>query len=187
MPDYTKELQEIAAALSRPSTPVWLAATVSTILGFFSASLLQRLAERSKLKRLKRVLYVDLAEVFLTVEGIMGFCQMDELQRWEWQKEQLKLHVGFKGEAYLRANEDTYMQMSERAVADNVYTYLHVALDDLDHWWHVNWSLARQVFARAVCEDGLKRKCFRQFLGKERAEMLHGQCSSIYEKSQRVL
>jgi hypothetical protein len=191
MADYSKQLQEIAAGLSRPSTPSWVVAIISSIVGFVSALLLQfvqaRLAERFKRDRLRRVLYVDLAEIFGTVESIMDPSEMDASCRWVWQKEQLKLHVGFKGEQHLRANEDTYMEMAERATANCVYTYFHMALGDLDHWWNVNWSIARQVFATAVYEDVLKRKYFDKYVGKEEAERLWGRCRAIHESSQQGL
>ena len=185
MPDYTKQLQEIAAALSRPSMPAWLVAAVSSILGFASAFLLQFVqhwvAERVKRERTRRVLYVDLAEVFSAVESIMEFRELDEYQRWQWQKGQLKLHVGFKGEKYLRTNEDAYVQLVERPAAESVYSHFHVALDDVDHWWNVNWSVARQTFAQVVCEDTLKRRYFRRFIGKEHSAWLYRRCRVIHE------
>lgn len=188
MPDYTKQLQEIAAALSRPPTSAWLVAVVSSVVGFTSAVLLQfvqhGVAERVSRKRTRRVLYIDLAEMFFAVESIRGVREMNEPQRWQWQKEQLKLHVGFKGEKHLRANEETYMQLDERPVAESVYAYFHRALDDVDNWFNVNWSIARQVFAQAVAEDWLRRKQFGRFIGKEQAARLHSQCSAIHEESQ---
>jgi hypothetical protein len=191
MPDYSKPLQDIAAALSRPTTPAWLMAVASSILGFASAFALQfvqqRLVERSKRERMRRLLYVDLAELFLTVEEIMEFRQMEESDRWRWQKEQLKLFVGFKGEKHLRENEDVYVQLAERPSADYAYVHFHKALDDVDQSWHVNWSVARQVFANAVYDDDLRRTCFRRFVGKACAERLYRRCKAIHERSQKSL
>jgi hypothetical protein len=187
MPDYTKQLEEIVRALSRPAIPAWLVAIISSILGFAAAVLLQFVQQWFKRERVRRVLYQDLEDLFSNVEAIMESREIEESQRWAWQRDQLKTHVAFKGEKYLRANEDVYMELSERPVADTVYAYFHDALDGLDSMFHSNWAIARQVFARAVYEDRLKRHCFRKFIGKKRADRLYNRCKAIHEESQRKL
>ena len=191
MPDYTEQLEEIARALSRPSTPAWLVAVLSFVLGLSSGVLLhfvqQWLGERSKCKKIRRVLYLDLAELFLRVDSIMTFDPGgSDHERWKWRKAELKTHISFKGERYVQANEDTYVQLPERVFADNIYTYLHKALDNLDDMWNVNWSIARGVFAEAVYKDRLKGKYFRKFIGKERAKRLHDRCRTIHEESEAM-
>jgi len=155
----------------------WLVAIIGTILGFLAAVLLQfiqqSLAERSKRERVRRVLYIDLAELFFTVDTIMEDREIQEPHRSDWQKDQLKTHVAFKGEKHLRANEDVYMELPERTVADTVFAYFHRALDNLDAGLHSNWSIAAQIFSAMVCEGRLKHDCFRKFIGKKRAERLY--------------
>jgi len=156
-PDYTKQLEEISRALSRPEIPAWFVAIISTILGFAAALLLQFVqhwfAEHSRRQNVRRVLYNDLAELFPTVGTIMEDRTIQEPHRSYWQKSQLRTHVGLKTENWLRANEDVYVQLGERSVADAVYAYFHRALGDSGSMFHVNWFMARQVLAGAVCED----------------------------------
>lgn len=191
VPDYTKQLEEIVRALSRPSTPVWSVALISFALGLVSAVLLQivrqGLDERLKRDKMGRVLYRDLADLFLRVESIMSFDPgVSAQERSKWRKTELKTHISFKGERYLQAHEDTYVQLPERVFADNIYTYLHQALDNLDEMWNVNWSIARQVFAEAVYKDRLKLKYFEKFMGRDTARELHSRCKAIYDESESV-
>jgi hypothetical protein len=190
-PDYTKQLEEIARALSRPGTPEWLKLCIPFFVGSAVTLLVQfvqrRSEEHSKRERARRVLYIDLAELFLTVEGIMECREVEDPHRWAWQKKELRTHVAFKREKYLRANEDAYVQLAEHAVADNVYTYFHKALDDLGPQFPVSWALARQVFAHAICKEWLEHGCFRRFVGKKRAESLISRCKTIDEEAQRRL
>src|SRR5262249_39168107 len=113
-PDYTKQLDAIVAALNHPTTPAWRVAFISATLGFL-AGLLSRffdrfLVEWHERRVMRRVLYVDIANMFLAVEDIMSFKELQGSDLYQWQQEQLKAHLKFPGEAYSNGKQDIFMQ-----------------------------------------------------------------------------
>ena len=91
MSDYTKQLDEIVRA-SSPTTPVWVPVLIASILSFTAAVLLQPvqqwIADSFKRRRIRRVLYVELVELFSTVEAVLDFQDIEEdTAGWEWAEE----------------------------------------------------------------------------------------------------
>jgi len=172
MSDYSKQLEEIARALSRPTTPVWLVATFSAVLGVLgglTGQLLMDVAYRRY--KLRRVLYLDLTEMFWAVHGIMAFKDIPEPERSRWQQDGLRRNLLFRGEKYCSDNQEIYIQLPERLAGETLYPRFHLILDEANSM-HVNTSLALTLFADVVHRGSLAPKYFKRFLGRKRATSL---------------
>jgi hypothetical protein len=190
MPDYTEQLRQIAAALSRPGMPVWVVAVLSAFLGLVGGLLLRQLeqwlTDLRQRKQLRRILYVDLFRTFDLVERVLS----DQSGN---TNENLKVHLKLLGDNKLRENLAAYMQLPEYATAESVYTFFHRALDPVTTLGFVvftnlfsDWAIARQVFAEAVTSGELRRKYFDKFIGKPAAERLTAKCKRIHDDTQRA-
>jgi hypothetical protein len=171
-PDYSHQLDAIARALSQPSTPAWLIAVLSALLGLIGGLLAQPLLllikEVFDRHRMRLVLYRELSDLFSIVDSVMSFKELPVSDLHRWQESQLRELMSFEGEKYLRQKPDLYMQLPERFAADACYRHLHRILDEIS-WLHVNTGLARAVFADAVVKHDLEPERLRYFLGEERA------------------
>jgi len=136
MPDYTKHLDEIVRALSRPATPAWLIAALSAVLGLVGALVgqaLQMLAtDAYRRSKMRRVLYTDLAETFFAVDAIESFPAMSQPQMFQRREQEFQRHLKFDGERHLKANQETYIQLPERLPAESIYGCFHRILDGPD-------------------------------------------------------
>lgn len=177
MPDYSKQLAEIAKALNRPVTSVWLVATFSTLLGFIGGFIAQwsamRMTDAYRLNKVRRVLYLDLAEMFWSVRRIQitAITEIPATQKWHWQVDQLRKTLLFRGETYCSDNLEFYIQLPERYVAEFLYLRFHRILDEADSL-NVNSALVLTIFAEVVHSGDLSPKYFRRYLGKKRATSL---------------
>lgn len=131
--------------------------------------------------------YCELSEIFLTVEGILEFDKLPEAQLWYWQKDQVKMHVSFKAETFLRDNQDVYMQLPERMLVDGLYVYFHKAIESAGEFSHIGWIVVRQIFAEAVSRGRFRNAYLRSFIGRERANRLIVRCTEIQKDSKRGL
>lgn len=189
MPDYSNQLQEIAKALSRPTTPVWLVAAFSALLGVLGGlagqSLMMVVTDTYRRHKLRRVLYLDLADMFWAVDTIMAFAEMPDQNRWQWQEEQLRRMLVFRGEKYCRDNQEIYIQLPERLAAETLYQRFHDIVDDM-HSMQINTGLALRKFADAVHSGSLIPKHFRRFLGSQRATSLLRAVDEYHKRSEEL-
>ncbi len=173
--DYTKQLEEIARALNRPSTPVWLVAIFSAVLGVIGGlvgqSLMMIATDAYRRYKLRRVLYLDMADLFFAVDSIVEFKEIDDAHRYQWQEQELATHLTFRGEKYVRDNQEIYVQTGERLVADMLYLRFHKILDEKNSM-AVNTNLALRITANTVTEGTLQKKYFKRFLRPKSYERL---------------
>ncbi len=169
-PDYSRQLDTIARALSAPSIPQWKIAVLSTLLGLITGLLAQPfvllIKEWFDRHGMRRMLYRDLAELFCKVDSVMSFKQLSGTRLYTWQEAQLRELISFEGETYLKQKPEQYMQLPERFAADTCYRQFHRVLDEKNSL-HVNTHLALAVFAGAVHERSLDPDWLRRFLDNE--------------------
>jgi hypothetical protein len=194
MPDYSKQLAEIAQALSQPTTSVWLVATFSTVLGAFFAViatitgqlLTMVLTDAYRRYKARRILYLDLTDMFFAVRGIMAFAELPAYDRSRWQEDQLRKNLLFRGEQYCSDNLEIYMQLPERFAAETLYQRFHQILDQANSM-HVNMGSALFAFAECVHSGDLAAKYFRRFLGRKRAASLLDISAAIHRQNEEAL
>ncbi|MCX6622031.1 MAG: hypothetical protein NTY38_13375 [Acidobacteria bacterium] len=77
MPDCTKQLAEIVRLLNRPGISPWLLAVFSVFLGIVGGAVGRAIepwvADISRRKKLRRVLYGGIANMFFQVDTITTF------------------------------------------------------------------------------------------------------------------
>jgi hypothetical protein len=171
MPDYTKQLDEIVRVLNRPGTSQWVIALFSALLGLIAGLIGQTLqtflADVYRCFKMRRVLYIDLADMFLNVDSIItADIIADGLERSKWQEDQLRQHLLFRGEKYCLDTQEIYMQLSERPAAEILYQRFHLILNEE---MHVNTGLALRMFANAVHNGSLQPKYINRFCGRKQA------------------
>src|ERR1017187_4851888 len=114
MPDYSKQLDDIVRALSRPGPPVWLVAIFSTALGVIGGLVGQffamLMADAIRRRNLRGHLYKDLTALCCQVHRVIS--TEPENVPWQdkpgWYRYQLKRWLSFKGEKEALDNIGTY-------------------------------------------------------------------------------
>src|ERR1700722_10685565 len=119
-PDYSVQLQQIAKALNRPSTPAWLVSLISAVVGALFAVVVQLFLKwadnRREITSARRALYHDVVRLFYAVDTIRNSDHIPDLiARVGWQRDQLAIHVTFDTAKQLRAKPEIYYQLSERS------------------------------------------------------------------------
>ena len=189
MPDYSKQLEDIAKALNRPTTPVWIIAAFSAFLGFISGiiaqSLMMLVTDFYRRYKMRRVLYLDLVNMFWAVDSIMAVTDMPQSERGHWQRDQLNKNLLFRGEKHCLDNPEIYVQLPERRAGELVYPYLHQILDD-PNWLNVNTGLALRIFAHVVHDRTLKPIYFWLFLGRKGAAALRRSAEQYYGQDEEL-
>jgi len=165
-PDYSQQLKDIAHALNRPATPQWIIILISAGVGFISASLGPWVGDFYKRYKLRRVLYRELVTMFSVVDDVMSETFIvDDYARGKWQNEEVKRHLRFGSQDYMKANHDLYISLAEHSGAEVLYGHFHAIIDEW-HSFHVNVGRALRMFARAVKEGWLKRTWLWVFLSR---------------------
>ena len=183
MPDYSKQLEEIAKAINRPTTSVWLIAVFSAFLGFVGGILMMLVTASHRKYIMRRALYADLVGMFWAVENIMAVTDVPEWDRQRWQRDQLNKNLLFRGEKHCLDNPEVYMQLPERRAAETLYPYFHQIVDD-PKWLGVNADLALKVFAYVVHDGTLKRMYLCLFLGRKEAAALRRSAEHYYRQNE---
>jgi hypothetical protein len=136
VPDYTKQLEEIIRLLSRRGISPWVLAAFAALLGVVGGAVGRAIepliADISRRRRLRRVLYGDLAGMFFQVDTITTFGERwanDHVRDDAFHR--LSGDLDFQAEAYISANRDVFMQLRERQAANHVYRLLHRIIDDV--------------------------------------------------------
>ncbi len=177
MPDYTKQLEEIARALNRPTTPPWLVTILSAILGFLTGIagqlLMMPVSDAYRRYKTRRVLYLDLYEMFWFIHRIRtkALTDLPETERYSWQKARLPGDLRFRGEQYCEDNREIYFQLSERHAGETLYRCFHRILDEKNSL-DLNTYEALRTFANIIVREDLNRNYFRRFLGEQKTASL---------------
>src|ERR1035441_8240990 len=117
--------------MNRPSwPPVWLIAIFSAILGLMSGIVGQTvmlwLADWFARRKMRRALYLDLANMFMMVDDIMNRPPVETGAIFpdppSWRQRQLRRLLFFRVEKYCLDNPMTYMQLPERFAGEGHYT-----------------------------------------------------------------
>lgn len=182
MGDYQKLLEEAGRFVMHPAVTASVSFAAGTIIG---PSIQHWRSDRRNERDMREVVYKELADLFGSIESIMAFDKYPEPQRWEWREHELKA-LPLKAEEYIAGRHEVFVRLREYRTIQMVYHYFHEMLDN-ESWVAVNWCVARQVFAQAVCEKQLSQKYFRRFVGRDRANRLVAKCREIHEDSQRRL
>ncbi len=116
--DYTTQLQEIAKALNRPSTPTWLIAIFSGLLGFLASALSQVFqhwyAEHRAQNKMRMIVYSEIGSMYshLVHFHSLKTSGKSEQEDIEWRKKQLREHfLKFEGEKYAEDNKAVFIQL----------------------------------------------------------------------------
>ena len=120
IPDYTRQLNGIVAALNRPATPTWVIAVVSAMLGALLTIavqlLIKRLDQRRAMDQMRRIVYGELGQVCssLTAEFLNATDQpiTPEMQR-KIEALSIRSALSFKGEKYMNDNLGTAIMLEE--------------------------------------------------------------------------
>src|ERR1700722_18610792 len=109
MPDYTNQLNEIVRLLSRPGVSPWLISAISVFLGVVAGAIGRAIepwiADFSRLSRMRRVLYGDIASMFSHVATITKFGEPwadDNVRDASFTR--LVKSLDFEAEGYLNAS-----------------------------------------------------------------------------------
>src|SRR5258708_18931226 len=94
--DYTPQLQEIAKALNRPSTPTWLIAIFSGLLGFLASVLSQVFqhwyAKHRARNKMRMIVYSEIGSMYSHLVHFhdLETSRKSEQEDIEWRKKQLR-------------------------------------------------------------------------------------------------
>ena len=170
-PDYSEQLKAIVVALNHPTTPAWLIAVLSAILGMiggiFAQAILLRVNDRYFRNRMKRVLYTDLGDYFMFIYSTLTDQNYSGDKKLAWQEDQFEKRIKFSGEDFLKKQPDIYMQLSEHRAAEELYLWLHHTVEKTKMGCS-NSGMFCQIFSEYVVEGYLTEKCFKQYGGSAR-------------------
>jgi len=139
-------------------------------------------------RRMRRVLYLDLAQMFFAVEMIM-----DEeptpipSDMMLWRQGQLSDRLYFHGEQYCLSNPEIYIQLPERFASMTLYQRFHRILDDPADAVPFNARSVTRTFAHYVHIEVLRRKYFRRFLQRSQAKNLLRKIDDIRTQNEEFL
>ena len=164
--------------MNRPSwPPVWLIAIFSAILGLMSGIVGQTvmlwLADWFARRKMRRALYLDLANMFMMVDDIMNRPPVETGAIFpdppSWRQRQLRRLLFFRVEKYCLDNPMTYMQLPERFAGEGLYPRFHNILEDPVLALPLNTDAVLRGFALYLDEGVLDREYFHKVLGRRRA------------------
>jgi hypothetical protein len=171
-PDYSEQLKAIVVALNHSTTPAWLIAVFSALLGVMGGivaqTILLRISDRYQRNRMKRVLYTDLVGYFLFIYSTLTDKHYTGEMKLKWQQQQFEQRINFSGEQYMQKQPDIYMQLGEHRAASELYLWLHHTVDKTLTSCS-NPDMFCQIFSEYVAEGYLSEKCLKKYGGDEQA------------------
>lgn len=170
-PDYTHQLDQIAAALSHPALPTWLIAILSAGLGFLASIAAQicqhAFGEVVSRRRMRRVIYPDVAAMYSYARHFA------DLEAGEsWKRERLEKLFEFRGEKFARDNPTAYYNLREYPHLDVIWGALRAPLAEKDFDFNINCGLAAEIIENCVALGQIPSKFIRQYSGQRDAELL---------------
>jgi len=190
VPDYTKQLEEIIRLLSRRGISPWVLAAFAALLGVVGGAVGRAIepliADISRRRGLRRVLYGDLAGMFFQVDTITTFGERwanDHVRDDAFHR--LSGDLDFQAEAYISANRDVFMQLRERQAANHVYRLLHRIIDDVPRNMETNCRAVQWMIGKYLRDGSLNPKYFGRSLPKNQARRLITRATELYDESIR--
>jgi hypothetical protein len=187
--DYTEALNAIVKALNRPSTSPWLIVSFSVVIGFL-AGIIGRFLEKyitewHDLRNIRRILYLDIADLFFAVDSVMSLPDSALHNAALWREQELRTWLKFEREKYLTSRPDLYMRLRERGTAEFLYVAYHRILEEPGAM-HVNSGLANRSVAEAIETGHLQAKYFRKYLNALLSQTLLNRADELYAEVQRM-
>jgi len=150
-PDYTKQLEAIVTALSRPTFPAWGVAVISGFLGVVAGAFAQFVSPWAKVrlekKVLRRMLYADLGHSFMAVNRILS---QEAPQTGLDPRPELLGLIKCGGREHANTKPDLYIQLDEYHVLETHFTRLK-SLETISNF-RGDFSRAER-FLRRVAHD----------------------------------
>jgi hypothetical protein len=170
--DYTSQLQEIAKALNRPSTPTWLIAILSGLLGFLASVLSQVFqhwyAEHRARNKVRTIVYSEIGSMY---SHLIHFHDLEtsrksEQEDIEWRKKQLRERfLKFEGEKYAEDNKAIFIQLKERSTISEIYSAIREVFGpEEEYGFFLNSSLAIEILEDCVRLNYLPHRYVRRYM-----------------------
>ena len=171
MQDYSKQLEQIANALNRPSTPAWILSLGSAALGFVFGLLGQQLqvwlGNRRDEKAMRRVLYQEIGTSYIfAFQFNRNIKKSVALQDPQWQVGEVKKRITFQGEDYLHEHSAVFARLPEQIATRNIYIALHqIGAQE----GRIEQELGNAVnrVAMSIWQGNLRLKYFKKYLMPE--------------------
>jgi hypothetical protein len=167
--ELVTQLSRIADALSTPKQSPWLewikniASFVSGLLTAYLGLILQGwFADRKEQTKMRRIVYSELAQSYLTIYSIVDSTTGSNAPRKEMHV--MKEMFTFDGEAYMKENRAVFYQLRESRLLTALYSRLHCIRVGENY----NLLLLRSdlgFLSDALKESPTLLKYFRQFVG----------------------
>jgi len=128
--DYTPQLTAIATALQKPTpwwASPWILATFSTVLGllggFVGQAAVTRVTEARKFKRMRRMAYEDVTELFVALDTtLIGTAGNETDAGRRLRQDNVLAATSVLAPEYIRANQDIYTNLPERQSFTVIYS-----------------------------------------------------------------
>jgi hypothetical protein len=170
-PDYSQILQQIARALNRPSTPTWLIAIMSALLGFLASALSQLFqhwyAELRACNKMRMIIYSEIGAMYSNLVHFHNLkTGQPESQDIEWRKKQLRERfLKFEGEKYADDHKDVFFQLKERPTINELYSAIHEVFGpEEEYGFFLNSGLAIEIIEDCVRLRDLPRKFVKRYM-----------------------
>lgn len=190
MPDYTKQLDQIARLLSRPGISPWLLSAFAVFLGIAGGAIGRAIepwiADFSRRARMRRLLYGDIASMFFHVDTITTFGE-----RWAADRvrddafKRLTSVLDFEADGHLNANRDVFTQLDERPAVKHIYHLFHRIVDEGPVNMDNNCGKVQWMLGKYIRDGTLHERYFRKVLPKSQARHLISHATGVYDETIR--
>ena len=170
--DYTPQLQEIVKALNRPSTPTWLIAILSGLLGFLASALSQVFqhwyGEHRARNKMRMIIYSEIGEMYSHLVHFhdLGKGHKSELEDIKWRKKQLRERfLKFEGERYAEDNKAVFIQLKERPTIREIYSAIREVFGpEEEYGFFLNCGLAMEILEDCVRLNYLPSRYIKRYM-----------------------
>jgi hypothetical protein len=178
-PDYGQQLEEIVKALNRPSTPTWLIAVMSALLGFVASVLSQAFqhayTEHRARRKMRMIIYSELGGMYSNL--VMFYDRkitQPERQDLERRKKQLQERfLKFEGEKYADENKDVFAQLQERSTISELYGAVREVFGpEEEYGFFINAGLAIEIIEDCVRLEYLPKRNVKRYMNKSDIEAI---------------
>lgn len=170
-PDYSQQLEQIAKALNRPSTPTWLIAIISAFFGFLASVLSQLFqhwyGEHRACNKMRMIIYSEIGAMYSNLVHFHGLkTSLPESQDINWRKKQLREHfLRFEGEKYADDHKDVFILLKERPTINELYSAIHAVFGpEEEYGFFLNAGLAIEIIEDCVRLRYLPRNFVKRYM-----------------------
>lgn len=178
--DYTSQLEEIAKALNRPSTPTWLIAIISASLGFLASVLSQLFqhwyGERRARSKMRTVVYSEIGAMYSHLAHFYDIkTHLPEKEDIEWRKKQLRERfLKFEGEKYAEEHKDVFVGLKERSTISQLYSAVReVFAPEEEYGFFINAGLAIELIEDYVRLNDLPSRFVKCYMNDTDIASIH--------------